>query len=250
MQLGQGGCEQGGERHLQFHILHPRIGQRQPLFHRLHIRFCQRCIKALERIRPVPDPARGSRGAVGIKPKQQVRCDRSNPRQPFCHLDLRFPASMIGKFGMGKGRGKGGGGQRLAQGIVNPPDQRRDGLGRGWHIFAVELLGIKKTRQQQVFVFGHVAQHLRGAQSQRGGVPVPGARKAKHPRGQRRCQIGRGFQHLARTVFFAGQQRHIEIAPEQIGRGIRACHINQGLRLIQRPDGQQFVDPRDQQSTA
>ena len=53
-------------------------------------------LKALERIHPVPDPARRRRVAFGVKPEDDVRGDRAPSGQALCRLDLCFPASPVG----------------------------------------------------------------------------------------------------------------------------------------------------------
>ncbi len=100
-----------------------------------------------------------------------------------------------------------------------------------------------------MLVLFHLTKCYGGIQRQRRRLPVTGAGKAEHARGNGWGQM-RGCGHfLAGKVLGPTQKRDVKTPPEQFGTGPSGdrgqCH-----RLIQRAHGEQLVDPCKQQYPA
>ncbi len=147
---------------------------------------------------------------------------------------------------MGKGPRQGRRRHRLADGLEQAEFQRRGPRRQGQGHRPVIQPVVDEPRQQRILGRTQRPQRPTRLQRQRRGRPVPRARKTKDARRERRRQVRRALQQPAGARLAPGQKPHVEGAAEQ-RRILGPRTVQERLRLVQRAQRQQRIQPRDQQ---
>ena len=245
VQLSELRTDDAGDRYF-----HPRQRERRPeigqgLAGGRAVRGREPGLDLLQRLDPVPDPARGGCLAFGIEPVELVVGDRAGAREPLAGLDPRLPADVGAQIGMGEGERQALGRDRLTDSFVHPEGERG---GRDRHIqrrLALEQIRVEEAREQIGVLLGDQAEHRAGAEQERCALPIAGPGKAEDPGlvGRRKLRARR--QQFAERLFLAEQECDVEMAAKD-PRVVAWGAFEQRIGGLQRAHLQELVDPGEE----
>ena len=208
-----------------------------------------RRVEHLHRRDPVPGITRGRGFAGGIDADQLIGRNRPGAGQPLGGLDLRLPADVAAQVGLREGDRQDIGGQRLADRLHHAPHQRRGVGWRGQGGGGIVGAGVEEPGQHVSILRRDHPQRLGAVEGQHRRAPVAVPGEAEDARRQGGRDLGGLGHRLAGGGFLPQQQFDIEPAPKKGGLTC-ARNLQQCLRLIERAEIQQPVDPRDQEAAA